>query len=436
MNKLELTKWVNDFALQNGASQVEVNYSNNRRVEVQLRDDKIEKLKESTENSISLYLYIDNKFSGHSTNDIRKDSLKKFIKDAIASTKYLTADKYRILPNAKYYPKNINLDLGLVDANYDDLTTKRRKEIAAEIIEGAKTQSNKIISVTGSVSDSIYNSVKVMSNGFVGEKEGTNFSISSGVTVKDGDARPNDWDWASNHFFNKLPSFKNIGIEAAQRALRKIGQKKIDSGQYDMLVENRTVGRLLWMLLGPMNARSIQQKNSFLEGKLGTKIASNKLTLIDDPFIKSGMGSRLFDSDALASKKRVMIEKGVLKQYYVDNYYGRKLGLEPTVSGTSNVVLDYGKFSKKNLIKNIDKGILVTSFNGGNSNATTGDFSFGIGGVLIEKGVLTIPVSEMNISGNANDFWQKLVEIGNDINTFSSWRMASLLFEGIQFSGK
>ena len=130
-----------------------------------------------------------------------------------------------------------------------------------------------------------------------------------------------------------------------------------------------------------------------------------------------------------------MIENGVLKNYYVDNYYGRKLDMVLTSNGTSNLDFTGGDQSLDELIKGIDKGILVTSFNGGNSNGTTGDFSFGIGGVLIEKGKLTIPVYEMNITGSAMEFWKKLVAVGNDPFIASSWRTPSMLFEGINFAG-
>ena len=130
-----------------------------------------------------------------------------------------------------------------------------------------------------------------------------------------------------------------------------------------------------------------------------------------------------------------MIEKGILKNYYIDNYYGRKLGMKMTASGTSTLIVEGGDQSLDQMIKSIDKGILVTSFNGGNSNGTTGDFSFGIGGILIENGKLTIPVYEMNITGSAMDFWQKLVASGNDAFITSSWRTPSLLFEGINFAG-
>ncbi len=430
-----MAKWASDYALKNGASQVAVNVSNARRVQIDVRDKKIETLKETTENNLSINIYIDHKFSGHSSNDLRKESIKKLIDGAIPATKYLSADDFRELPEQEYYPSGKQENLNLVDKNQSELTTEKRISIAKEIESKAVEVSDKIISVQGSFSDSFYSSAKVLSNGFEGISEGTSFSLSAGVTVRDGDARPEDWAWHSDHFFSNLKNPETIGTDAANRALRKIGQKKIDTGQYDMLVENRTMGRLVYMLIGPMSARALQQKSSFLEGMMNKSIASNKLTIIDDPLILGGPASRLFDSDGIAAKKRVMIEKGVLSNYYIDNYYGRKLGMKLTSNGTSNLLFDSGDQSLGELIKGINKGIFVTSFNGGNSNATTGDFSFGIGGMLIENGQLTIPVFEMNITGNAIDFWNKLVAIGNDVFKASSWRTPSMLFEGINFAG-
>lgn len=435
MNKLELAKWASEYALKNGASQVAVNVSNARRVQVDVRDSKIETLKETTENNLSVNIYIDNKFSGHSSNDLRKESVKKLIDNAIPATKYLSSDDFRVLPEPEYYPSGIGPDLQLVDNTQSKLTTEQRINIAKEIEAKAVGVSDKIISAQGSFSDAYYSSAKVLSNGFEGTSEGTSFSLSAGVTARDGDSRPEDWAWHSDRFFDKLIQPEMIGIDAAQRALRKIGQKKIETGNYDMLVENRTMSRLVSMLIGPMSARALQQKSSFLEGMLNKTIASDKLSIIDDPLIISGSSSRLYDSDGVAAKKRTMVDNGMLTNYYIDNYYGRKLGMKLTSNGTSNLIFGYDDQTLDQLVKGINKGILVTSFNGGNSNATTGDFSFGIGGILIENGELTIPIFEMNITGNAIDFWKKLVATANDPFTASSWKTPSMLFEGINFSG-
>jgi PmbA protein len=433
---IELAQWAVEKALKYGADQAAVSISNQREVEIEYREKQLDKLKESTQNGLGLSLYLNHRYSSHSTNDLRKNTLEKFIEEAVASTKYLSEDKYRELPDPSLYPKELKGDLQILDKNYDKITAEERKKIAEEIEAAAMAVSDKIISTTSGYVDVIYDVSRVNSNGFRGESRGTNFYTGAEVTVKDGDkGRPSDWYWPGTRFIDDLPSPELIGREAADRALRKIGQKKIKSGDYIMVVENRSGSRLLWMLKGAMQARALQQKNSFLEDMINKKITSEKLSMIDDPFLKKGMGSKFFDSEGIALKKRVMIENGILREYYVDNYYGKKLGMKPNSASSSNTVFKYGSRNLDEIIKDIPNGIFITSFLGGNSNGTTGDFSFGIVGQLIENGKMTQPVNEMNISGNAKELWKNLIEMGNDPYPYSSTRMPTLVFDGVSFSG-
>jgi PmbA protein len=168
---------------------------------------------------------------------------------------------------------------------------------------------------------------------------------------------------------------------------------------------------------------------------LGEKVFSDKLTVVDDPFVKGALASRLYDDDGLPCRKRTIIEKGVLKEYLIGWYYSRKLGTEPTGSEITNITFELGTRSLDEMVKEMKKGILVTGFIGGNSNDTTGDFSFGITGIYVENGKPVKPVNEMNVSGNLLQFWSSLVETGNDPYTYSSLQRPSMYFKDIQFSG-
>jgi len=434
--RLDLAEWIIKQSKKNGAQETAVSIYNSRNVELEFRDKKLDKLQESTQNSLNLQIYAEKKYSSHSTNDLRKETLEKFVEEAVASTKYLTVDEFRTLPDPKYYPIGKPGDMHLFDETHPKIETSERVKIASMIEETAMSQSDQIISATAGYSDSMYESLRMHSNGFTGYSKGTVFSAGAEVTVNDKNGgRPEDWNYATVRFFKDLPSLELLGKTAAERALRKVGQKKIESGTYTMLVENRAGSRLLGVFSGAMTARAIQQKASFLDGMLNKKIASEKLTVIDDPFIEKGMGSRSYDGEGIAAQKRVMIEKGVLKNYFVDNYYGRKIGMEPTTGSPSNLILEYGAKSFEDMIKDIKKGIIVNGFIGGNSNSTTGDFSFGIVGQLVENGQIVAPLNEMNISGNAKDFWNKLVETGNDPYMYSSYRIPSFLFADVAFSG-
>ena len=130
-----------------------------------------------------------------------------------------------------------------------------------------------------------------------------------------------------------------------------------------------------------------------------------------------------------------VFEAGVLKAYYIDTYYGKKLKMAPTTAGPSNVVWTLGDKDQAALLAAMKDGILVTGFLGGNSNGTTGDFSLGVQGFRVRGGKIAEPVGEMNISGNHLEFWKKLAAVGNDPYPYSSMKTPTLVFEGVQFAG-
>lgn len=435
-DRLDLARWATGFAQKIGADEASANVSNGRNIEVEIRLGKLENLKESTENSLSLSIYANHRYSSHSTNDLRRESLVKLIEEAVAMTKYLSEDEFRSLPDPKYYEGKQDIDLNILDPVYETVTSEQRVKLAREIDAIAKAQSDKIISCTGGYSDNYYESAKVHSNGFEGESRGTVFAAGAEATVDDGQGgRPEDWNWGVSRFLKDLPDANTLGKSAADRALRKIGQTKIESGKYDMIVENRSASRLLGSFSSAMSGSALQQRRSFLEGKHGQQVTSDVLTIIDDPFIPGAMGSRLFDGEGMAARKRTMVDKGVLKEYFISDYYGKKLGMEPTTGRGSNIVFEYGTRSLDEMLADIKQGIFVTGFLGGNSNSTTGDFSYGIMGLLVENGQIIKPVNEMNISGNHLEFWTQLVEMGNDPYVYSSWRRPSLYFTDVEFSG-
>jgi PmbA protein len=435
-DRLELAHWVVDAARAAGAVDAAVDIAKSRGVEIEYRDGQLDKVKESTQNSLNVDVYVDNKFSGHSTNDLRKESLGPFVKRAVEMTRYLTEDNFRKLPDPKHYQGIQALDLKLVDDAYDSIDANKRVGMAKALQEQTAGLSDKIISTTAGYYDDASESIKVHSNGLEGVTQETSYSVGVEVTIDDGDGgRPSDWNYATTRFLSDIPDAETLAGPAVERVLAKVGQTKIESGTMDMLVFNRAAGNPIYALYGPLGGRSLQQKRSFLEGKLGEQIASDKLTIIDDPFIEKGLGSRPYDGEGIASRKRTIIEKGVLKEYLIDCYYGRKLGMEPTGGSMSNVIFEYGDKSLDELVGQVTKGILVTSFIGGNTNGTTGDFSWGLIGMLIEGGKIVKPVNEMNISGNLTELWGNLVAMGNDPYPYRSMRHPSLYFKDVQFAG-
>jgi PmbA protein len=432
--KYDLALWAVNLALKNGADQAAVSISNRISNSVEVRDKKTDKLEQAKQNSMSVKLYVDRKYSSHSTNRMNKKDLSDFITEAIASTRYLSEDEFRTLPEPELYYKGEPATLKTVDSSFASYDTRQKIDIALAIEKEALGQDDRVISVSASYYDSLFEFILVTSNGFRGDSSATRFGVNASVSVNGGDSRPESY-WGENSiFFNELKK-NGIGETALKRGLRKIGQRKTDSGKMSMIIENRQTGRILSPVISALNGSAIQQKNSFLTDKKGEKVFSDLLTVTDDPFIISGLGSGYFDNEGLATKRRIIIENGVLRNYYIDTYYSKKLDMEPTSGDTTNLVFKTGSKEISQLITGVEKGIMVTGFNGGNCNGSTGDFSYGIEGFFIEMGELKHPVSEMNITGNMKELWSNIAAIGNDVNTNSAWLTPSVLFEGVDFSG-
>jgi len=433
----DLAAWGIKEAKAAGADACRIRIDAERTVEVSYRDRKPETIKEASTKGLGLGIYVNGRFSSMSTSDLRKDALRDFIVRAVAQTRLLAEDPFRTLPDPKYYQGRQQLDLGQVDPSYRTLSPDDRHAFVKAMEEASLAEGgDKVISVTAGSTDGYGESLLMTSNGFDGYSEVTYFVGFAEMSGKDeGGRRPAEYGYAVTLQRQNLPKPEEIGREAARRTLALFGAKKLKTETLPIIIENRVVGRFGDGFMQAMFGQSIQQKQSFLADKKGQKIASDKLTIVDDPFIKGAQGARLFDSDGFASKKRVMVDAGVLKEFYVDWYYSRKLGWEPTTGSPSTVDVPPGKRSVAEIMKDLGRGILITGFIGGNSNSTTGDTSIGIVGQLFEKGVPVQAVSEMNIADNHLKIWHRLVEVANDPYPYSAQRVPSLVFQDVVVSG-
>ncbi len=432
----DLARWAMQYALSKGCSDARVSVYSGTNNSFDYRDTKLEKLEQSSENGLSIQLYVDGRYGSYSTNRLDKKELERFIANGIEATRFLAKDEFRQLPKPERYYKGDGKGLNLYDNNNNKVSVDDKMALIKANAAEVYGKDERLISVSASYSDGISSSFAITSNGFEGESDTTYFSLNAETAMKgQGDSRPSSYWYDSAIFWNKLEK-SGIGKTAYERTVRKLGQEKIESGIFPMIVDNTQITRLLSPIVSAIYGNAIQQKNSFLIDKINQQIISDKLTLIDDPHIPEARGSRWFDGEGVATKKRTVIENGVLKMYYIDTYSGLKLNMEPTVQGPSLLTCVHGNKNFEQMMASMDKGIWVTGFNGGNSNSTTGDFSFGIEGFLIENGKPIKPLNEMNITGNLLELWKNVIEIGNDPKMNSSWRIPAIVFDKVNFSGK
>jgi len=425
------------IAKSSGADDCRVSVGGDRFVEISYRDRKPENIKEAATKGLRVEIFVNNRYSSQSTSDLRPETLKTFIGNAVASTKLLAEDPFRTLPDPKHYQGRVTVDLKQYDPDYEKVTPESRHSFV-KAMEGSclAKGGDKVISVTARCYDSRSEQLLMTSNGFDGYQEASVFFGGVQMTARDeGDRRPAENAGAVTLSRKALPKPEDIGAEAAERALGLLGAKKIKTATLPVIIENRVVSRFGGGFLQAMFGRSIQQKQSFLADKKGQKVGSRVLTLIDDPFIPGALGSGTFDGEGMTLKKRVMMDAGVLKEFYIDWYYGRKLGWAPTTGSPSNLIIPPGKRSVKEIMKGLGRGIFITGFIGGNSNSTTGDTSIGITGQLFDKGEVVHPVSEMNIADNHLKIWLRLAEAANDPYPYSSQRFPSLVFSDVVVAG-
>lgn len=436
-SQVELAQWACAEAVKAGASEARVRVSRSRFVSLAYRERKIESLEESVTSGMNVDLYLDGRYSSNETSDLRPEALQTFLRETVAMTRYLAPDPHRRLPEPRYYENRASADLDQVDGRYGEITPEERHRLARAVEEAAlQAGGDRVLSVTATYYDQTSESATVASNGFSGSERSTDFWCSANVTAKDeGDRRPEDGWWAGGRYRDVVPDPALIGTRAVERALARVGSQKLPTETMAVIIENRAAGRLLRFMGQGLTGRNLQQRSSYLEGKVGEQIASPHFSTWDDPLIPRGLSSRLFDAEGISARRMPIIEKGVLRNYYIDTYYGRKLGMEPTTGSPSNIVFATGERSQAEWMKTLGRGVLITGFLGGNSNSSTGDFSTGVQGFLFEGGEIAKPVSELNLAGNHLEFWKRLVGVGNDPFPYSSTRVPCLVFEGVALAG-
>ncbi len=423
-----------ELARRAGADEVFASADRSRDVEVQVRDGEIEKLEESTSRGLSLRLYVAGRYATYRTSDLRPEPLRSFVADAVAMTRALERDPFRVIPDPALYANRPTQDLELRDPAILALDMDTRIRWCQEL--HAECRHERLVSATVSVSDGHALVSSASSNGFSGHHERTTHWRGGSVTLRDeGDARPAGTYYVGARHLAGLPDPASVGASALGEATRRLGATQGPTRRTTMVVDPRAGGRLIGLLLGPASGSSFSQQRSFWASRLGTRVLAERLEIVDDPLIVRGHGSRYYDGEGISARRLPIVTAGALTNLYVDTYYGRKIERDPTTGSASNLVVTPGARDLAAIVADVEEGYLVTSWLGGNSDSTTGDFSLGLRGHTIADGRIGGPVQEMNITGNLIELFAHLAEVGNDPWPYTSTLVPTLTFEGVQFSG-
>ncbi|HSF24087.1 MAG TPA: TldD/PmbA family protein [Blastocatellia bacterium] len=414
-------------AVRRGASAAEVIIRHRTEFSVGVRLGEVETLKQSSDRGLGLRVLIDGKQASVSFSETNRDTVLTLMDEAIALARATSPDDTAGLPEQSELATSIpNLDL--YDTAIEQLPTEEKIELALRAERAAKDYSDQIINFDGGGFDSSSGtSILANSLGFAGEYSATSCSLVAVPVAAEGGKMQRDYWYDVRRQLSELDAPEDIGRIAAMRTLRKLGARPVPIQNVPVVFEPNIARDLVGDILGAVSGESIFRKSSFLVGQLGERVASDRLSVIDDGARPRGIGSRPFDGEGLPTRRTVVVNQGRLESYLLNTYTARKLGLKSTGNAArglvgspsvdaGNLYIEPGPHSPEEIIKSVSKGFYVTELIGFGVNIVTGDYSRSASGIWIENGELTFPVQGVTIAGNLKEMLNAVEMIGNDLD--------------------
>ncbi len=422
----ELLADIVDRARKRGATDAEVLGIETTEFEVEVRMGDVEKLQEAASRGIGLRVLYEGRQASCSTSDVTPQGIEELVSHAVEMAKTTSVDEAAVLPAREELATRI-ADLQLHDPGVIALPTERKIEMARACEAAARDYDARITNSEGAGCSTSVNQVAlVTSGGFSGAYSSTSCNLGVAPIAREGEQmQVGYWsDWKRT--VAALDAPEALGREAARRAIRKLGGRRVPTQEAPIVFESTAAESLLRDLFGALDGNAIFRRASFLVGRLGETIAVPELNLIDDGTLPGALGSRPFDGEGLATRRTPVIENGVLKSYLLNTYTARKLGLRSTGNasrglsgapgvGVGNFFVAPGVHAPDDIVASVSSGFYVTEMIGFGFNAVTGDYSRGASGWWIENGKLAFPVEEVTIAGNFRDMLRGIEMIGNDL---------------------
>ena len=434
-------------AMKAGATAAEAAVREGSEFSTTVRMGEVETLKESGARAIGLRTFVGQRAASTYSSDLSEEGIERLIRGALELARVTSEDEYSGIPDAEQLGS-----LGDLKLFYDDvysLAPDQRIEYARRAERAALDADPRMKNSDGGSFDAAVGyKVLANSNGFLGEYRRSYCSVVAAPIAQDANGNmQRDYWYSQARTLAKLESPESVGREAARRTLRRLGARKVPSAQVPIVLDPMVAGSILDNIFDAVNGDAIYRQSSFLANKLGERVATRHITVVDDGTIPGGLGSEPFDGEGVPTRRTVVIENGVLKSYLLNTYTAKKLGLKTTGNaarglagtpgiGAGNFFLEKGNRTPQQIIGDIKQGLYVFQFLGFGVNMVTGDFSRGVSGVWIENGELAYPVEEVTVAGNLKDMLNNISEVGTDLEFRSSIAAPTLRIDGMMVAGE
>lgn len=434
-------------ALELGATDAECTIAEGSEFSASVRMGELETLKEAGSCGAGLRVLIGKRMGSSYTSDLTREGIRQMVRSAVDLASLTTEDPHSGLPGHDEFG-SIPGDLQLYCESVAQLPTDQKIDAARRGEAAALAHDPRITNSEGGSFDSSTGSrIFANSRGFSGAYRSTYCSLSVVPVASKDDAMERDYWHSVARDFAGLERPEDVGRRAAERAVRRLGAVKVETTKAPVIFEPRVARSLLGNLFEAVEGRSIYREASFLAGKLGEKIADERFTLIDDGTLPGLFGSQPFDDEGVPTRRTPVIEKGVLKNYLLNSYTARKLGMKTTGNasrgitgnagiGHGNFFLEAGTKSPDDMIRGLKDGFYVTELIGSGVNTVTGDYSRGAVGIWIRNGELAFPVSEVTIASTLQDMLNNIAEIGNDLEFRGSVSAPTIMIGEMTIAGR
>ena len=427
---LELGHSVVDRATAAGADVAEAGVHSGSHLSVKVRMGEPELVEEAGSRALGLRVMVGQRVASTYTSDLSEEGQRTLIEDALELARLSEADPFAGPPDpSDLSSRSQGKDLDTFD---DGVSRISADEALDRALRGERAAFDFDPRISNSEGASFTRargvSALVTSGGFAGSDYGTYASIVVNPVADDeGGKKRSGYHWSASRHYADLEDSRAVGEEAARRTIAQLGAKKLPTQELPVVFDKDAARSILSLFAGCVLGGSIWRKSSYLVDRLGTRVASDLVDIVDDPLLPRAPGSRAFDGEGLLSRSTTVVESGVLKSYLMDTYSARKLGVKSTgsasrspsggiSSSSSNLILRASSQSRDELIADTKHGLYVTGMMGFGFNAVTGDFSRGASGFLIEDGKLSHPVSEITISLNLDQLLQRIDAVADDLD--------------------
>ena len=422
-----------DLAKKLGATDASVTIGNSISETVNFRNKVLDESNRSDSLAMGIETYIGKRKSSISSSNLLDENLKVLIEKCFETTKITPEDEFNSLPDKELLATNIK-DLDLYDQSH--IENDKKIDYLKELEEAASFD-KKIINTESSFTEDKSNFIFANSDGFCNGYKTSSFSASCVAVAKDDVSMERDYEFTNKRHLSDIADPLKLGKIAADQTLKKLSPKKIGSNKISVIFDKRISKNLLSSFASAISSSSIARGTSFLKDKIDQKIFSNSINIVDKPDLKKAMGSKCFDSEGVKTDSLNLVTSGILNNYLIDTYNGKKLKLKSNgrCGGSTNLFFENGKISYEDLLKSHSKILYVTETIGHGTNLVTGDYSVGATGFLVEDGELKYPVNEITIAGNFNEMF-KNITLANDLEFKYSVNSPTMMIDGMTVAGK